>query len=488
MRSRIPKLLHPLCGRPMIAWSLTAAREAGAARVVVVDTAERRLREAVEGRAEIAVQEQPRGTADAVRAAVDLVQPDGPVIVLNGDLPLLSATTIQRLAEWHARQGAAATILTAVMGDPSGYGRVVRAPDGTVERVVESKRAGDASELELEIREVNTGVFAFDGRELAAALTEVGDDNAQGELYLPDVLTILREREHTVVAYELNDPAEALQVNDRRQLAAVRAIAQRQIIERHQLAGVTVDAPRATVIDVDVEIGEDSVVAPFTSLLGSTRIGAGSTVGPGSTLIDARVGDASTVVHSFVREATVEDRVNVGPFAHLRPGTVLRTGSKAGTFVEIKNSEVGAGSKVPHLSYIGDTEIGEDTNLGASTVTANYDGFSKHRTRIGSRVHGGVDTTFVAPVEVGDDAYTAAGSVIGQAVPPGALAGSPGVARSQQRNVDGYARRRQARAEAEREPADGKTPSEAEREPAHGDAEGRQARAEAGGGGEERAG
>ncbi len=264
------------------------------------------------------------------------------------------------------------------------------------------------------------------------------------------MLPILREHERTVLAFEMDDTDELLGVNDRRALAEVRAIAQRRIIERHQLAGVTVVDPAATVIDVEVEIGQDTVIEPFTSLHGRTSIGCESVIGPNSTLRDAGVGDRSTVLHSYVVEATVEDRVSVGPFAYLRPGTILRSGSKAGTFVEIKNSDVGPGTKVPHLSYIGDADIGENTNLGASTITSNYDGYVKNRTQIGSRVKTSVDTTLVAPVSVGDDAFTAAGSVIGQDVPSGALAGSPGVARSAQRNVEGYSDRRRARAEAER--------------------------------------
>ncbi|HET9720310.1 MAG TPA: bifunctional UDP-N-acetylglucosamine diphosphorylase/glucosamine-1-phosphate N-acetyltransferase GlmU [Solirubrobacteraceae bacterium] len=449
MRSRLPKLLHPLCGRPMIWWPVQAAREAGAGRVVVVDSPERPLRDAVQGLAEIVVQEQPRGTADAVRAAGGLIDPEAPVIVLLGDGPLIRPETLRALNDLHGAEGAAATIVTAVLQDPSGYGRVVRAPDGTVERVVETKHPGDASAMDLEIREVNTGAFAFDAQALLTALEEVRSDNAQGELYLPDVLPVLRRHERTVVAYEMEDPDELLGVNDRRALAAVRAVAQRMIIERHQLAGVTVVDPQATVIDVEVEIGPDSVIEPFTCLHGRTRIGSETVVGPHSTLHDARVGDGSRVLHSHVVEATIEDRVSVGPFAYLRPGTVLRTGSKAGTFVEIKNSDVGSGTKVPHLSYIGDAEIGEGTNLGAATITANYDGYRKNRTQIGSRVRTGVDTTLVAPVSLADEAVTAAGSVIGQDVPEGALAGSPGVARSAQRNVEGYADRRRARAEAE---------------------------------------
>jgi bifunctional UDP-N-acetylglucosamine pyrophosphorylase/glucosamine-1-phosphate N-acetyltransferase len=445
MRSRIPKLLHPLCGRPMIDWSVAAARAAGAAKVVVVDAPGEPLREHLGPDVEIVVQAQPRGTADAVNAAAAQIDGAEAVIVLNGDLPLVSAVTITGLAEAHARQGAAATMLTAVLDDPSGYGRVVRAPDGTVERVVESKDGGDATALEREITEVNTGIFAFEGGALLTALGQVRADNAQGELYLPDVLPILRGQERSVLAYELKDPIETMQINDRRQLAGVRAAAQRRIIERHMLAGVTIVDPAATVVDVDVTIGEDSVIAPFTSLHGTTMIGTGSAIGPHTTLHDARVGDHATIVHAYVKDAEIGDRVSVGPFAYLRPGTILRAGSKAGSFVEIKNSDVGAGTKVPHLSYIGDADIGEGTNLGASTITANYDGYVKHRTTIGARVKTSVDTTLIAPVTVGDDAFTGAGSVISKDVPPGAL----GIGRAEQRNVDGYAQRRRERAEAE---------------------------------------
>jgi bifunctional UDP-N-acetylglucosamine pyrophosphorylase / glucosamine-1-phosphate N-acetyltransferase len=445
MRSSVMKLLHPLCGRPIIEWPVAAARAAGASKVVVVDGPDRRLAPALNGSATLAVQERPLGTADAVRSAMGEVGADETVVVLNGDAPLITPESLRALVETHAGSGAAATIATMVLADPSGYGRVVRAADGTVERVVETKASGDATEAELRIQEVSTGMFAFEGAALAGALSEVRADNAQGEHYLPDVLAIMRAHDRIVGAYQLADPDELLGINDRVQLAEVAAVAQRQINERHMLAGVTIVNPGATVIDVDVTIGQDTVIAPFTSLHGATAIGRGSIIGPNSTLTDATVGDNSKVLHSYVTGAVIGDKVSVGPFAYLRPGTVLREGSKAGTFVEIKNSDVGRGTKVPHLSYIGDADIGEETNLGASTITANYDGYRKHRTTIGSRVKTSVDTTFVAPVSIGDDAYTAAGSVITTDVPPGAL----GVARSRQTNIDGYAERRRQNAAAE---------------------------------------
>jgi bifunctional UDP-N-acetylglucosamine pyrophosphorylase/glucosamine-1-phosphate N-acetyltransferase len=478
MRSAVQKLLHPLCGRAIIAWPIAAARAAGAERIVLVDSPQGRLDAFAGDGVEIAVQPEMNGTAGAVRAAVEHLAGAGSVtsddstvgelgdeetiIVLNGDVPLITADTLAALTAAHGRSGSAATIVTVTLEDPSGWGRVVRAPDGTVERVVESKAPGDATELELRIREVNTGIFAFDIGPLHEALAHVRADNAQGELYLPDVLPILREHERTVDAFELGvDGGRAdglLQINDRVQLAQVTAAAQQQICERHMLAGVTIVNPGATIIDVEVEIGRDTVIEPFTTLRGLTRIGERSTIGPGSTLIDATVGDGASVLHAYVTGATIGDRVSVGPFCYLRPGTILREGSKAGTFVEIKNSDIGAGTKVPHLSYIGDATVGEGTNLGAATITANYDGFTKHRTTIGSGVKTSVDTTLMAPVNVGDGAFTAAGSVIGQDVPPGALAGSPGVARASQRTIEGYAERRAARAAAEADSRAEETP------------------------------
>ncbi|MGH2870860.1 MAG: bifunctional UDP-N-acetylglucosamine diphosphorylase/glucosamine-1-phosphate N-acetyltransferase GlmU [Solirubrobacteraceae bacterium] len=445
MRSAVPKLLHPLCGMPLIQWPVQAALESGASRVVVVDSAQRLLAAALPDGVQVAVQERQLGTADAVRAALRHVDGSDTVIVINGDAPLVTAGTLSGLAGAHERSGAAATIATMVLDDPRGYGRIVRGADGTIERVVETKASGDASELELRIREVNSGMFAFDVAELASALTQVRADNAQGEHYLPDVLPILRAAQRSVLPHKLANPGELLGVNDRVQLAHVTAVAQARICERHMLAGVTIVNPAATSIDAGVEIAADALIELGCCLRGETAVGAGSTIGPHTTLIDTRVGEQSRVLHSYVSGATVGDRVTVGPFAYLRPGTTMREGSKAGTFVEIKNSDVGRGSKVPHLSYVGDAQIGEQVNLGASTITANYDGYRKHHTTIGDRVRTSVDTTLVAPVTVGDDAYTAAGSVITDDVPQGAL----GVARERQRNIAGYAERRRERAAAE---------------------------------------
>ncbi|MGH2901811.1 MAG: bifunctional UDP-N-acetylglucosamine diphosphorylase/glucosamine-1-phosphate N-acetyltransferase GlmU, partial [Solirubrobacteraceae bacterium] len=362
---------------------------------------------------------------------------------LPGDAPLITAEAIAGLVAAHEAAGAAATMATMILADPSGYGRVVRHAGGNVERVVETKAAGDATPEQLQIDEVNSSIFAFDGGALLDALRTLTSDNAQGELYLPDVLPALGADGRAVRAHRLEDPDEALGVNDRVQLATVRAIAQRRIHDAHGRAGVTIVDPASTLIEVGVTIGEDTVVEPSTFLRGATRIGRGCRVGPLTTLIDARLHDAVTIPHSYVVQAEIESRATVGPFAYLRPGTVLREGSKAGTFVEIKNSDVGRGTKVPHLSYIGDADIGEQSNLGAATITANYDGVSKHRTTIGDRVRTSVDTTLVAPVTLGDDSYTAANSAITKDVPANAL----GVARERQTNIEGYAERKRRRSE-----------------------------------------
>jgi bifunctional UDP-N-acetylglucosamine pyrophosphorylase/glucosamine-1-phosphate N-acetyltransferase len=429
MKSKTPKVLHEVCGRPMVLWPVLAALEAGAGTVIVVDSPARALEGVLPEGVRLAVQPSSNGTGGAVVAAMALLESEGagvferdaPVVVLSGDVPLVSAEAIRGLAETHERSGAGATMATTVLADPTGYGRVVRDSSGAVERVVETKKEGDATAAELELDEVNTGIYAFDASALRKALPGLSDDNAQRELYLPQVLDLMRADGRMVAAHRVQDERLVLGVNDRVALAQVRRLAQDQILERHMRAGVGIVDPANTVIDVDVEIGQDTTIEPFTTIKGATRIGEGC-----------------AVKHSYLVDCMLEDGASVGPFGYLRPGAVLRKGAKAGTFVEVKNSDIGAGAKVPHLSYIGDADVGERTNLGAGTITANYDGRKKHRTRIGSGVRGGVDTAFVAPVTVGDDAYTAAGSVITEDVPPGSLA----VARSKQKNVEGYAERR----------------------------------------------
>ena len=439
MKSAVPKVLHPLCGRPLIAWPVAAAREAGAGRVIVVDNPKRRLEEHLPDGVEIAIQQEPKGTGDAVAAAAAQIDPTATVVVINGDVALLTAEAIKNLVEAHEAAGAAGTMATMELDEPGAYGRVIRDSDGSVLRVAEAKAgSGDATPEELEIREVNAGVYAFDGGALIAALTTLDADNAQGELYLPDVLPAMRKAGRTVAAHPIGDPDLTHGVDDRIDLAYATRVAQRRINERHMLSGVTIVDPQSTRVDAHVEIGKDTVIEPFAQLQGDTKIGRDTLIGAHSTLIDATVGDGVTIRHSYLTGARVDDHATVGPFAYLRPDAHLHPKAKAGTFVEIKNSEIGPGSKVPHLSYIGDADIGEGTNIGAGNITANYDGKNKHRTTIGNNVRSSVHTSYVAPVTVGDEAYTAAGTVITDDVPPKAL----GISRGRQKNIEGYADRK----------------------------------------------
>ncbi len=445
MRSSLPKMLHPVCGRAMVAWPIIAAREAGAGRVVAIDSPNQNIVPGLPDKVQIVTQPQPDGTGGAVRAALPLIEEAETVLVLSGDVPLISAATISALLAAHTASGAAATMLTIELDEPGSYGRVVRAASGEVERVVEAKAAGDATPEQLAIREVNAGTYAFQAGPLAVALAGLANDNAQGEYYLPDVFPALREVGHSVGAHLADDLAVTMGVNNRADLAVVEVEARRRILERHMLAGVTVVDPASTWVDADVAIAADVRIEPGTSLGGQTAVGAGSSVGPLSTLIDSKLGENVSVPHSYLVECEVADGAQVGPFAYLRPGAELAEGAKAGTFVEVKNSRIGAGAKVPHLAYVGDADVGAGSNLGAGSITANYDGFRKNRTTIGENVRIGVDTMLIAPVEVGDGAYTGAGAVIKGDVPPGALA----VSENDQRNIEGYADRKAAEMEEE---------------------------------------
>jgi bifunctional UDP-N-acetylglucosamine pyrophosphorylase/glucosamine-1-phosphate N-acetyltransferase len=448
MRSSTPKMLHPVCGRAMVAWPIVAAREAGAGRVVAIVSPNQNIVPGLPDKVQIVTQPQPDGTGGAVRAALPLIEEAETVLVLSGDVPLLSAQTISGLLEAHAASGATATMLTIELDEPGSYGRVVRDDEDGVERVVEAKAAGDATAEQLAIREINAGTYVFQAAPLAEALAGLSSDNAQGEYYLPDVLPALREAGHSVGAHLADDLAVTMGVNNRADLAVVEAEARRRILEAHMLAGVTVVDPGSTWVDVEVEIAADARLEPGTSLRGETAIGAGCTVGPLTTLIDSRLGEGVAVPHSYLVECEVGDGAQVGPFAYLRPGAQLEQGAKAGTFVEIKNSRIGAGAKVPHLAYVGDAEVGAGANLGAGSITANYDGFRKNRTVIGENARVGVDTMLIAPVEVGDGAYTGAGAVIKSDVPEGALA----VSENEQRNIEGFAARKAAKMEEEQTP------------------------------------
>ena len=434
MHSHLPKVLHRVCGKPMFQWVADAAREAGAERVLCVVRPGEGVADLLPDGIEPVEQHDGEGTAAAVLAARRTIE-SGSLVVLSGDQPLVTAEQIAGLRAAQHAEGAAATLLTTDQLDPAGYGRIVRDADGRFKEIVETKRTEGLPRTVLAIREVNLGTYAFDAEALFTALDEVG--LTDGELYLTGALPALIGRGRVVTTYATDDPAIALGVNDRAGLMQVEESAQRRILEGHARAGVTFLQAATTRVETDVTIGADTTIGPGVSLLGSTRVGERCEIGPHTTLQDAGVGTGASVKQSFVVEAEIGPGATIGPFSYLRPGTVVGEGAKVGAFVEVKNSEIGAGAKVPHLSYIGDADVGEKANLGASTITANYDGRKKHRTKIGKSAKTGVHTSLVAPVDVGDRSYTGAGSVITGDVPEGAL----GIARERQKNVEGYADR-----------------------------------------------
>jgi bifunctional UDP-N-acetylglucosamine pyrophosphorylase / glucosamine-1-phosphate N-acetyltransferase len=441
MHSDTPKVLHRVAGKPLVEWVADAARAAGAERVVAIVRPGDGVEDGLPDGIEVAQQREGEGTGAAVLAAREAVLDAGegaepaPVVVLSGDHPLVTAEQLEGLMGEHERQDAKATLLTTDQLDPTGYGRIVRDSDGTVDRIYETKYTDGLTSEELSVREINLGAYVFDPQTLFDALDNVGLE--QGERYLTGVFPLIREEDGTIAAYMTDDADAALGINDRAGLMAAEEAAQRRIIEDHARSGVTFLQPGTTRVEAGVTIGRDTTIGPGTVLEGATVIGERCEIGPHTTLRGATIRDGATVVHSFVIEAEVGADAKVGPFAYLRPGTVIGEGAKAGTFVEIKNSDIGARAKVPHLSYIGDTDVGEDSNLGASTITANYDGRKKHRTKLGKSVKTGIHTSLVAPLDVGDRAYTGAGSTINEDVPDGAL----GIGRAKQKNIEGYADR-----------------------------------------------
>ena len=420
MKSGTPKHFHRLLGRRMVDWVVEAARGVDADPLVVVTSPQ--------GASEldgltVAIQSEPRGTGDAMAAAhPELDGFAGDLLVLSGDAPAVSPDALRELLETHRREGAAATVLSFRPDDPREYGRVLRGGDGSVRAIVE---AGDASPEELAVDEVNSSIYVFDANRMWPALRQLDTGNEQGELYLTDAVRVLVENGDRVAAYVAPDPLEAEGVNTRAELAEAAAALRDRINHEHMLRGVTIVDPQTTWIEPDVEIEPDATIHPFTVINGKSRIAAGANVGPHAVVVDALIGPGAMV----------------GPFCYLRPGTHLEAGAKAGTFVEIKNSRIGERAKVPHLSYIGDADVGEGTNIGAGAITANYRpelGPGKFRTEIGRNVHTGSDNVFVAPVTIGDDAWVAAGSVVTKNVPSGALA----VARSRQVTKEGYVDRK----------------------------------------------
>jgi bifunctional UDP-N-acetylglucosamine pyrophosphorylase/glucosamine-1-phosphate N-acetyltransferase len=441
MKSAVPKVLHPLLGRSLLGHVLAASEQAthGSRTIVVVghgaDQVRAHLAE-VAADARAVVQAEQRGTGHAVRVALDAV-PDvtGTVVVLNGDIPLLRAETLQALVHAHETTRAAATVLTAEVRDPTGLGRIIRNAGGEFEAIVEER---DTSPVQRAIREINSGAYAFEAHPLREMLGKLSTDNDQGEEYLTDVVAMLVAEGLGVVAHRAPDATETLGCNDRVELAELRAILRDRVNRRWMREGVSIVDPTTTWIDVTVTLDRDAVVEPNTHLRGGTQVGEGAVVGPDTTLIDVYVGEGARVLRTHAVSAEIGPHALVGPFAYLRPGTLLHRKAKVGTFVETKAADIGEGAKVPHLSYVGDATIGEGTNIGAGTIFANYDGVAKRRSVIGAHARTGVDNMFVAPVEVGDGAYTAAGSVIVKDVPPGAL----GVARAPQRNIDEWVLRK----------------------------------------------
>ncbi|MEV8370601.1 bifunctional UDP-N-acetylglucosamine diphosphorylase/glucosamine-1-phosphate N-acetyltransferase GlmU [Microbacterium sp. NPDC064584] len=436
MKSSLPKVLHRIGGRPLLGHVLDTARNLEPANILVVVRHERDLvADAVLDIApEILVVDQDEipGTGRAVEVALERV-PDfsGDVLVLSGDVPLLDDETLAGLVRAHRASGAAATVLSAVVADATGYGRIVRDSVGGVQRIVEQK---DATDAEAEITEINAGVYVFQAPALRAHLSLVGTANAQGERYLTDVVGLLRDSRLAVGISQASDAAAALGVNDRVQLSEAARLLNARTVRRWQLEGATILDPASTWIDVTASLAPDVTVLPGTHILRSTAIAAGATVGPDTSLVDCEVGENATVTRTDATLAVIGAGATVGPFAYLRPGTYLGEKGKIGTFVETKNSTIGARSKVPHLSYIGDTTIGTGVNLGAGAITANYDDIAKHRTEIGDEVHTGSHNVFVAPVRIGEGAKTGAGAVIRKDVPAGALALSV----APQRNVEGW--------------------------------------------------
>ena len=443
MKSATPKVLHRIGGLALVGHAIRAARASGAEHVSLVV---RHGRDAVveactalDDALVIADQDDVKGTGRAVECALDVLPEglSGTVLVTYGDVPLLTGDTLVELVATHTGAGAAVSVVTARVPDPTGYGRVVRSPEGHVERIVEHK---DASEDELALSEVNSGIYAFDAEVLRTALARVGTDNAQGEKYLTDVVAIARDAGRPVRAHVIDDPWQTEGVNDRVQLAALGRELNRRVCERHMRDGVTIVDPATTWIDVDVSIGQDTTVLPGSQLLGATSIGRDAVVGPEVTLTDTEVGDGAEVCRAVANLAVIGPGATVGPYSYLRPGTRLGARGKIGGFVETKNADIGEGAKVPHLTYAGDVTIGEGANIGAGTIFANYDGVQKHHSSVGRHSFVGSHTVVVSPVVVGDGAYVAAGSALTSDVEPGQIA----VARGRQRNVDGWVARARA--------------------------------------------
>ncbi len=443
MKSSTPKVLHEIGGRSLVGHAVVTARALAPEHLVVVVGNGRELVEAhltaLDPDVKTAVQEQQLGTGDAVRSGLTAVPAgfEGSIIVTSGDVPLLQADTLHELVAEHDKQGNAVTVLTARVADPTGYGRIVPGADGTVAAIVEHK---DATPEQRQIDEINAGIYVFDAATLRDGLSRLTTDNAQGELYLTDVLSIARTDGKRVGAYVTDDAMQTEGVNDRVQLATLRAELNRRNLDKLMRAGVTVVDPNTTWVDSTVELAQDVTLLPNTQLHGATTAGSGTTIGPDTTLTDVQIGENATIIRTHGSSAVLGDGASVGPFAYLRPGTKVGVKGKIGTFVETKNTSIGDGAKVPHLTYAGDATIGEGANIGAGTIFANYDGVKKYPTFIGKHSFIGSNSVIVAPRTVADGAYLAAGTALTEDVGPGEIA----VARGRQRNIKGWVARKRA--------------------------------------------
>ncbi|MCF6096197.1 bifunctional UDP-N-acetylglucosamine diphosphorylase/glucosamine-1-phosphate N-acetyltransferase GlmU [Thermovorax subterraneus] len=439
MNSSIPKVLHKVCGVPMLGHVISQAKEAGAKRIiVVVGRGAEEIKRAFEGqKVEFVLQAEQKGTGHALLQTEDAVKGEETLLVLYGDMPLVTSETLKSMVEYHIRNLAAATVMTAKVNDPAGYGRIIR--EGY--RVIAIKEEKDASPEEKAIGEINSGIYCFDGKRVFEALRQVNNNNAQGEYYLTDVVEILNREGEKVLAYEVKDTTEVQGVNDRIQLAMAQSIMQKRIIHRLMRRGVTFLDPDSCVVDAGVEIERDTIIYPGVILEGKTRIGECCTIVGYSRIVDSSIGNNVEIAMCHIRESVIEDGVKIGPFANIRPGTHLMAGVKVGDFVEIKNSKVGESSKVPHLSYVGDADIGSNVNIGAGVIFVNYDGFKKHRTVVKDEAFIGCNSNLIAPVRIGHGSYIAAGSTITKDVEEGALA----IARSRQENKPGWVRKRKER-------------------------------------------
>lgn len=436
MKSKLYKVLHPICGKPMVEHVLDNISKVKADKIVtVVGHGAELVKTNLEGKSDFVLQEEQLGTAHAVIQAKEVLgKENGTTLVICGDTPLITAETMEALIKLHESQNAAGTILSANTEKPDGYGRVIRNINATVEKVVEHK---DASEDELRVKEINTGTYCFDNQALFEALEEVSNDNAQGEYYLPDVIEILKVKGKKVLAFQTSDFDETMGINDRVALAEAERHMRKRINTNHMKNGVTIIDPENTYIDSDVKIGKDTILHPGTVIKGQTVIGEDCQIGPNSELDNAQIGSQTVIRQSVVHDSTVGEKVQIGPFAHIRPQSNIHDDVKVGNFVEIKKSEVGKGSKASHLSYIGDAEVGSNVNLGCGSITVNYNGKSKFLTKIEDNVFVGCNSNLVAPVTIGEGAYIAAGSTITKDVPGESLS----IARARQVNKENYVKK-----------------------------------------------